>query len=63
MRLRLRTTLTGVAALTMGATLCGVVPSAGNAGASVNPSTATSAAAFGGMSGLIKAAKGRARST
>ena len=57
MRPRLRLTLTGVAALTMGATLCGVVPSAGNAGASVDPSTATSAAAFGGMSGLIKAAK------
>ena len=57
MRSRLRTTLTGVAALTIGATLCGVVPSAGTAGASVNPSTATSATAFGGMSGLIQAAK------
>jgi putative spermidine/putrescine transport system substrate-binding protein len=57
MRSRVRATLTGVAALTLGATLCGVIPSAENAGASVDPSTATTAAAFGGMSGLIKAAK------
>jgi putative spermidine/putrescine transport system substrate-binding protein len=56
MRPRLRATLTGVAALTMSATLLGIMPSA-NAGASVDPSTATSAAAFGGMSGLINAAK------
>jgi putative spermidine/putrescine transport system substrate-binding protein len=55
-RLRLRAGLTGVAALTVGATaLSGIASS--TAGAAVNPSKATSAAAFGGMSGLVKAAK------
>ena len=55
-RLRLRAALTGVAALTVGATaLSGIASS--TAGAAVNPSKATSAAAFGGMSGLVKAAK------
>jgi putative spermidine/putrescine transport system substrate-binding protein len=55
MKIRLRAALTSVAALTVGAALTGISPS--TAGAAVNPSKATSVAAFGGMSGLIKAAK------
>src|ERR1700689_98956 len=55
MKIRLRAALTSVAALTAGAALTGIPPSP--AGAAVNPSRATSAAAFGGMAGLIKAAK------
>jgi putative spermidine/putrescine transport system substrate-binding protein len=55
MKIRLRAALTSVAALTVGAALTGISPS--NAGAAVNPSKATSAAAFGGMAGLVKAAK------
>ncbi len=56
MKIRLRAALTSVAALTVGAGLtAGLAPS--TAGAAVNASTATSAAAFGGMSGLIKAAQ------
>jgi putative spermidine/putrescine transport system substrate-binding protein len=60
MKIRMRAALSGVAALTAGALTVGaalttVAPS--TAGAAVSPSKATSAAAFGGMSGLIKAAK------
>jgi putative spermidine/putrescine transport system substrate-binding protein len=55
MKIRLRAALTSVAALTVGAAFAGVAPS--TAGAAVSPSKATSAAAFGGMAGLIKAAK------
>jgi putative spermidine/putrescine transport system substrate-binding protein len=55
MKIRLRATLTSVAALTVGAALTGIAPS--TAGAAANPAKATSAAAFGGMAGLIKAAK------
>ncbi len=55
MKIRLRAALTSAAALTVGAAFAGIAPS--TAGASVNPSTATSAAAFGGLSGLVKAAK------
>jgi putative spermidine/putrescine transport system substrate-binding protein len=55
MKIRLRAALSGAAALTVGAAFAGIAPS--TAGAAVNPSKATSAAAFGGMSGLIKAAK------
>ncbi len=55
MKNRLRAALTGVAALSTGISLAAVTPS--TAGASVNPAAATSAAAFGGMSGLIEAAK------
>jgi len=55
MKIRLRAALTSVAALTVGAALTGVSPS--NAGAAVNPSKATSAAAFGGMAALVKAAQ------
>ena len=55
MHLRPRALLAGAAALTMGASLAGMrrlrpAPSA-------NPAKATSAAAFGGLSGLVKAAK------
>jgi putative spermidine/putrescine transport system substrate-binding protein len=49
-----RAALTGVAALTIGASFTGI---ASSAGAAVNPSKATSVAAFGGMAGLVKAAK------
>jgi putative spermidine/putrescine transport system substrate-binding protein len=55
MKKRLRAALTGAAALTVGASFAAVAPS--TAGAAVNPSKATSAAAFGGMAGLVKAAK------
>src|SRR3984885_4056056 len=55
MKLRPRAIVSGAAAMTLGLTLSGIVSS--TAGASVNPSKATSAAAFGGMSGLVKAAK------
>jgi putative spermidine/putrescine transport system substrate-binding protein len=55
MKIRLRAALSGVAALTVVATFAGIAPS--TAGAAVNPSKATSAAAFGGMAGLVKAAK------
>jgi putative spermidine/putrescine transport system substrate-binding protein len=60
MKIRMRAALSGVAALTagaltVGAALTGVAPS--TAGAAVSPSKATSAAAFGGMASLIKAAK------
>jgi putative spermidine/putrescine transport system substrate-binding protein len=55
MNKRLRAALTSVAALTVGASCTGIATS--TAGAAVNPSKATSAAAFGGMAGLIKAAK------
>ncbi len=55
MNKRLRAALTSVAALTVGASFTGVATS--TRGAAVNPSKATSAAAFGGMAGLIKAAK------
>jgi putative spermidine/putrescine transport system substrate-binding protein len=55
MKIRLRAALTSVAALTVGAALTGISPS--TAGAAVNPKTATSAAAFGGLAGLVKAAK------
>src|ERR1700677_4847344 len=56
MKIRPRAALASVAALTIGAaTLVGVAPA--TAGAAVNPSKAVSAAAFGGMAGLIKAAK------
>jgi putative spermidine/putrescine transport system substrate-binding protein len=55
MKIRLRAALTSVAALTVGAALTGIAPS--TAGAAVNPSKATSVAAFGGMAGLVKAAK------
>jgi putative spermidine/putrescine transport system substrate-binding protein len=55
MNKRLRAALTSVAALTVGASFTGIATS--TAGAAVNPSKATSAAAFGGMAGLIKAAK------
>ena len=55
MKTRLRAALTSVAALTVGAALTGITPS--TAGAAVDPTKATSAAAFGGMAGLIKAAK------
>jgi len=57
MKLRTRAYLTGAAALSIGCTLTGVLPSAGGAGAATNPAKATSAAAFGGMSGLVKAAQ------
>jgi putative spermidine/putrescine transport system substrate-binding protein len=56
MKNRLRAALTGVAAVTTGISLAAAIAPS-TAGASVNPSKATSAAAFGGMSGLIKAAK------
>jgi putative spermidine/putrescine transport system substrate-binding protein len=56
MRIRPRSLLVGAAALTMGATLTSIGGATG-AGAAVNPAKATSAAAFGGMSGLVKAAK------
>jgi putative spermidine/putrescine transport system substrate-binding protein len=55
MNKRLRAALTSVAALTVGASGAGIATS--TAGAAVSPSKATSAAAFGGMAGLIKAAK------
>jgi putative spermidine/putrescine transport system substrate-binding protein len=55
MKIRLRAALTSVAALSVGAALTGISPSI--AGAAVNPSKATSVAAFGGMAGLVKAAK------
>ncbi len=55
MHLRPRTLLAGAAALTMGASLTGIATT--SAGAATNPSKATSAAAFGGLSGLVKAAK------
>src|ERR1700733_8602332 len=55
MKLRPRAIVSGAAAMTLGLTLSGIVSS--TAGASVNPSKATSAAAFGGMAGLVKAAK------
>jgi putative spermidine/putrescine transport system substrate-binding protein len=55
MKIRLRAALSGAAALTVGAAFAGIAPS--TAGAAVNPTKATSAAAFGGMAGLIKAAK------
>ncbi|HEX3793204.1 MAG TPA: ABC transporter substrate-binding protein [Acidimicrobiales bacterium] len=55
MKLRPRAIVSGAAAMTLGLTLSGIVSS--TAGAAVNPSKATSAAAFGGLSGLIKAAK------
>jgi putative spermidine/putrescine transport system substrate-binding protein len=55
MNKRLRAALTSAAALTVGASFTGIATS--TAGAAVNPSKATSAAAFGGMAGLIKAAK------
>ena len=57
MNKRLRAALTSVAALTVGASFTGVATSTATAGAAVNPSRATSAAAFGGMAALIKAAK------
>jgi putative spermidine/putrescine transport system substrate-binding protein len=56
MQLRPRALLAGAAALTMGASLAGVASTSAGA-ASVNASKATSAAAFGGLNGLIKAAK------
>jgi putative spermidine/putrescine transport system substrate-binding protein len=56
MKLRPRAYLVGAAALTMGVTLSGFAPPSG-ASISVNASKATSAAAFGGLSGLVKAAK------
>jgi putative spermidine/putrescine transport system substrate-binding protein len=55
MNKRLRAALTSVAALSVGASFTGIATS--TAGAAVNPSKATSVAAFGGMAGLIKAAK------
>jgi putative spermidine/putrescine transport system substrate-binding protein len=55
MNKRLRAALTSVAALTVGASFTGIATS--TAGAAVSPSKATSAAAFSGMAGLIKAAK------
>lgn len=55
MKKRLRAALTGAAALTVGASFAGIATS--TAGAAVNPSQATSVAAFGGMAGLIRAAK------
>src|ERR1039458_10601597 len=55
MKKRLRAPLTGAAALTVGASFAGIATS--TAGAAVNPSQATSVAAFGGMAGLIRAAK------
>jgi putative spermidine/putrescine transport system substrate-binding protein len=55
MNKRLRAALSSVAALTVGASFTGIATS--TAGAQVSPSKATSAAAFGGMAGLIKAAK------
>jgi len=55
MNKRLRAALTSVAALTVGASGAGIATS--TAGAAVSASKATSAAAFGGMAGLIKAAK------
>jgi putative spermidine/putrescine transport system substrate-binding protein len=55
MKKRLRAALTSVAALTVGASFTGIATS--TAGAAVNPEKATSAAAFGGMAGLVKAAK------
>jgi putative spermidine/putrescine transport system substrate-binding protein len=57
MLLRPRTFLAGAAALTIGVSLTGILPSTGTAGASVNPAKATSVAAFGGLSGLVTAAK------
>ena len=54
MKMSLRAALTGAAALTVGAAFAGIAPTTAGA---VNPAKATSAAAFGGMSGLIKAAK------
>jgi putative spermidine/putrescine transport system substrate-binding protein len=55
MKLRPRAYLAGAAALTLGATLTSFSPTA--SASSVNASKATSAAAFGGMSGLVAAAK------
>jgi putative spermidine/putrescine transport system substrate-binding protein len=55
MNKRLRAALTSVAALTVGASFTGIATS--TAGAAESPSKATSAAAFGGMAGLVKAAK------
>ncbi|HWE66097.1 MAG TPA: ABC transporter substrate-binding protein [Acidimicrobiales bacterium] len=57
MKIRPRAYLTGAAALTIGVTLSGILPPAGGAGAATSPAKATSAAALGGMSGLVKAAK------
>jgi putative spermidine/putrescine transport system substrate-binding protein len=54
MKMSLRAAITGAAALTVGAAFAGVAPTTAGA---VNPAKATSAAAFGGLSGLIKAAK------
>jgi putative spermidine/putrescine transport system substrate-binding protein len=48
--------MAGAAALTMGVSLSGIA-SPGPASAATNPAKATSAAAFGGLSGLVKAAK------
>jgi putative spermidine/putrescine transport system substrate-binding protein len=55
MNKRLRAALTSVAALTVGASFAGIATS--TAGAAESPSKATSEAAFGGMAGLVKAAK------
>ena len=55
MKMRLRAAAAGVAALTVGSASTGFGPS--SAGAVVNSSKATSVAAFGGMAGLVKAAK------
>src|SRR5580698_4724439 len=56
MPLRPRTLMVGAAALTMGVSLSGIA-SSGPASAATNASKATSAAAFGGMAGLVKAAQ------
>jgi putative spermidine/putrescine transport system substrate-binding protein len=56
MKMRPRAYLVGAAALTVGVTLSGFTPPTG-ASLSVNASKATSASAFGGLAGLIRAAK------
>jgi putative spermidine/putrescine transport system substrate-binding protein len=57
MKIRLRSWIAAGSALCLGATLAITTEGLTTAGAAVNASKATSAAAFGGLSGLIAAAK------
>ena len=57
MKNRIRSVIAAASALSLGATLAITTEGLTTAGATVNPAKATSVAAFGGMAGLVAAAK------
>jgi putative spermidine/putrescine transport system substrate-binding protein len=57
MKNRIRSVIAAASALSLGATLAITTEGLTTAGAAVNPAKATSVAAFGGMAGLVAAAK------